>query len=164
MGIGINLWNFVSQVITFLILLWVLAKFVFPALVKTMDTRERVIREGVENAEKSKQELNEAQKRVEALLDEARLDAQATLAKATQAAEHVRAEIEQDAQRRAREIITQAEQRTEQLVAQARAQLRQDVADLAIAAAEHVVGNSLDTTTSRRLVNEFVAQSRDVQC
>ena len=39
-----------------------------------------------------------------------------------------------------------------------------NVADLAIAAAEHVVGNSLDATTSRRLVNEFVAQSRDLQC
>ncbi|HLZ22705.1 MAG TPA: F0F1 ATP synthase subunit B [Ktedonobacterales bacterium] len=161
---GLNLWNFVSQVITFLVLLWILAKYVFPVLIKTMDKREQTIREGVVNAEKARQELNEAQKRVEALLDEARRDAQATLAKATQAAEHVRQDIEQDAQRRAREIITQAEQRTQQLVAQARAQLRQDVADLAIAAAEHVVGNSLDTTTSRRLVNEFVAQSRDVQC
>ena len=161
---GINLWNLVSQVVTFLILLWVLAKFVFPVLIKTMDDRERVITEGVENAAKARQELNEAQKRVEALLDEARRDAQATLAKATQAAEHVRAEIELDAQRRAREIIAQAEQRTQQLVVQARAQLRQDVADLAIAAAEHVVGNSLDATTSRRLVNEFVSQSRDLQC
>ncbi|MGH2514786.1 MAG: F0F1 ATP synthase subunit B [Ktedonobacterales bacterium] len=161
---GINLYNFISQVITFLILLWVLAKFVFPALIKTMDSRERLIKEGVENAEKSRQELQNAQKRVEALLEEARRDAQATLARATQAAEHVRVEIEQDAQRRSREIITQAEQRTQQLVAQARAQLRQEVADLVIAAAEHVVGNSLDATTSRRLVNEFVAQSRDLQC
>lgn len=161
---GINLWNLVSQIVVFLILLWLLARFVFPALIKTMDDRERLITEGVENAAKAQQDLKDAQKRVEALLDEARRDAQATLAKATQAAEHVRAEIEQDAQRRSREIIAQAEQRTQQLVAQARAQLRQDVADLAIAAAEHVVGNSLDATTSRRLVNEFVAQSRDLQC
>lgn len=161
---GINLWNFVSQVVTFLILLWVLAKYVFPVLVKTMDDRERTIREGVENANKARQDLEDAHKRVEAVLDEARREAQVTLAKATQAAEHVRQEIEQDAQRRSREIITQAEQRTEQLVAQARAQLRQEVADLAIQAAEHVVGGSLDQTASRRLVSEFVAQSRDLQC
>jgi F-type H+-transporting ATPase subunit b len=161
---GINLWNFISQVFTFLILLGVLWKFVFPALIKTMDSRERTIREGVENAAKAEQELRDAHKRVEALFEEARRDAQATLAKATQAADHIRAEIEQDAQQRAREIIAQAEQRTQQLVAQARAQLRQEVADLVITAAEHVVGNSLDPVTSRRLVNEFVAQSRDVQC
>ncbi len=161
---GINIWNFVSQLITFLVLLWVLQKWAFPALMKTMATRERVIREGVENAEKAKTELAAAEKRVEALLDQARLDAQATLAKATQAADHVRQEIEQDAQARARQILDQAERRIQQEVAQARAQLRQEVADLAIQAAEHVVGSSLDAQTSRKLVSEFVAQSRDYQC
>jgi F-type H+-transporting ATPase subunit b len=164
MGIGLNIFNFISQLITFLILLWVLQKWAFPALMKTMATRERVIREGVENAEKAKSELAAAEKRVEALLDQARLDAQATLAKATQAADHVRQEIEQDAQVRARQILDQAERRIQQEVAQARAQLRQEVADLAIQAAEHVVGSSLDAQTSRKLVNEFVAQSRDYQC
>lgn len=163
-GIGLNIFNFISQLITFLILLWVLQKWAFPALMKTMATRERVIREGVENAEKAKSELAAAEKRVEALLDQARLDAQATLAKATQAADHVRQEIEQDAQVRARQILDQAERRIQQEVAQARAQLRQEVADLAIQAAEHVVGSSLDAQTSRKLVNEFVAQSRDYQC
>jgi F-type H+-transporting ATPase subunit b len=164
---GINLWNFVSQLFTFLVLVLVLAKWAFPALMKTLDSRERVISEGVANSEKARRELAEAQKRVESLLDQARRDAQASLAKATQAAEQVRVEIERDAQTRARDIITQAEKRIQQEIAQARAQLRQEVADLAIQAAEHVTGSSLDTTTNRRLVSEFVAQSRDmrdVQC
>jgi F-type H+-transporting ATPase subunit b len=164
---GLNLWNFVSQVVTFLILLWVLQKWAFPALMKTMATREREISQGVENADRARRELAEAQTRVEGILDQARRDAQASIAKATQAAEQVRAEIERDAQARAHEIIVQAERRIQQEIAQARSQLRQEVADLAIRAAEHVTGSSLDSTTNRRLVNEFVAQSadmRDVQC
>jgi F-type H+-transporting ATPase subunit b len=76
----------------------------------------------------------------------------------------VRLEIEQEAQGRARDIISQADKRIQQEIAQARTQLRQEVADLALQAAEHVIGNSLDTTTSRRLVSEFVANSRDIQC
>lgn len=161
---GINIWNFASQVVTFLVLLFILGKWVFPAIMKTLDRRAAVIQEGVENAQKAQRELADAQKRVEALIEQARKDAQATIAKATQAAEHVRVEIEQEAQGRAREIISQAEKRIQQEIAQARTQLRQEVADLALQAAEHVIGNSLDTTTSRRLVSEFVANSRDIQC
>lgn len=163
-GIGVNITALVSQIVVFLILLIGLGKWVYPAMLKTLDKRALTIREGVENAERAKQELDNAQKRVEALIEQARRDAQATLAKATQAAEHVRQEIEQDAQVRAREILAQAEKRTEQQIAQAKAELSQQVADLAIMAAERVIGNSLDSQTNRRLVQDFVAQSRDLQC
>jgi F-type H+-transporting ATPase subunit b len=161
---GINLWNFLSQAFVFAVLLIVLARYAFPLLLKTLDEREHTIREGVENADKAKRDLAEAQKRVEALLDQARRDAQDAIAKATQVAEHVRRDIELDAQARARDIISQAERRVQQEVAQARSQLRQEVADLAIQAAEHVVGTSMDQATSRKLVSEFVTQSRDIQC
>jgi len=162
--VGLNVWAFLSQVVTFLILLWILRRWAFPALLKTLDARERTIREGVENAEAARRQLADAEKRVQDLLDQARRDAQDTLAKAQQAADHIRQEIESDAHRRAGEIIEQAEKRIDQQVAQARAQLRQEVADLAIQAAEHVVGGTLDPAASRRLVSEFVAQSRDLQC
>ncbi len=162
--LGINLWNFVAQVVTFLIVLGVLAKFVFPIFTKTLDNRARVIQEGVENTERSRRELAEAQRRIEGILEEARQQSQQTLSQATQAAERLRTEIEQEAQQRGREIVAQAEKRIQQEIAQARAELRTQVADLAIAAAERVIGSSLDTATNRRLVNEFVTQSRDLQC
>src|SRR5262249_6914578 len=145
------------------IVLVVLARYAFPALLKTMDQRATIIREGVDNAERSRRELAEAEKRVEALLDQARRDSQVLIGKATQAAEQVRADIEAQAQERSRQILEQAERQIQAQVTQARAQLRQEVADLAIQAAERVVGTSLDSTANRRLVNEFVAQSRNNQ-
>src|SRR5258706_10486621 len=51
--LGINVYNFVAQVIVFLIVLIVLARWVFPLLTKTLDQRAAVIREGVENAQKA---------------------------------------------------------------------------------------------------------------
>ena len=162
--LGINIGNLVAQIITFLVLLFVLSKYLFPVLLKTLDTRARVIQEGVENTERSRRELAEAEKRIEAMLEEGRREAQRTLAQATQAAEHVRSEIEDQAQARAREILVQAEKRIQQEIAQARSELGKQVADLAILAAERVIGNSLDDSTNRRLVNEFVAQSRELQC
>jgi F-type H+-transporting ATPase subunit b len=161
--LGINLYAFAAQVIVFGIVLIVLARWVFPVFTKTLDQRSRLIQEGVENTERSRRELAEAQRRIEALLEEARQQAQQTLAQAMTAGEHLRTEIEQEAQARAKEILAQAEKRIQQEVAQARAELRQQVADLAILAAERVIGHSLDSADNRRLVNEFVAQSRDLQ-
>ena len=162
-ALGINVFALLAQLITFGILFFVLWRFAFPVLMKTLDQREMTIREGVSNAEKARLAVTEAEKRVEAMLDQARREAQENIAKATQAAEHVRAEIEQNAQARSREIQAQAEKRIEQMIAQARAQLRQEIADLSINAAEHVVGKSLDQTTSRQLVGEFVASAANTR-
>jgi F-type H+-transporting ATPase subunit b len=163
-GLGINLWFLASQIVSFLILWYVLAKWVYPAIMKTLDKRALVIREGVENASKARQELSEAETRVAQMLEEARKEAARTLAQATQAAEHVRDEIEQEARNRANEIVQQAQVRIQQEVSQARSELRKQVADLAILAAGQVIHTSLDDAGHRRLVEEFVAQAKEMQC
>ncbi|HEX9035800.1 MAG TPA: F0F1 ATP synthase subunit B [Ktedonobacterales bacterium] len=163
-ALGINLGSLIAQLVAFAILYFVLARFVFPILTKTLDERKATIQEGVNNAEKAKQDLANAEKRIEGMLNEARLESQKVIATATTAAERLKADIETQAQQRAREIEQQAGARIEQQVSKAKAELRQQVADLAIAAAEKVIGGSMDTTTNRRLVDEFVAQSRDSQC
>ena len=160
-GLGVNTVLFLSQLISFLILFFVLQRFAWPVLVRTLDKRALTIQEGVENAAKARQELADAEKRIAGMMEEARQEAQHTLEQAIKAGEHVRAEIEQDARGRARQIIDQAQERIQQEVAQARTELRQQVADLAIMAAEQVIGSSLDSATNRRLVEEFVTQSRE---
>jgi F-type H+-transporting ATPase subunit b len=150
--------------VAFIILLLVLQRFAYPVLIKTLDERQAKIREGVENAERASQALKDAEKRVEALMNDARLESQKVIGMATQAAERLKADIEQQAQQRGREIEQQAAKRIEQQIAQAKAELRTHVADLSIAAAERVIGQSLDSATNRRLVDEFVSQSRDSLC
>jgi F-type H+-transporting ATPase subunit b len=160
-GLGINTVLFISQLISFLILFFVLRQLVWPILLRTLDKRALTIREGVENAEKARVELAEAEKRITAMMDEARQEAQRTIERAVKAGEHVRTEIEQEARERGRQIMEQAQARIQQEIAQARTELRQQVADLAIMAAERVIGKTLDPATNRRLVEEFIAQSRN---
>jgi F-type H+-transporting ATPase subunit b len=163
-ALGINIYALIAQLVAFIILLLVLQRFAFPVLTKTLDERQARIREGVENAERASQALKDAEKRVEALMNEARLESQKVIATATHAAERLKADIEQQAQQRGREIEQQASKRIEQQINQAKAELRAHVADLSIAAAERVIGQSLDSATNRRLVDEFVSQSRDSLC
>lgn len=163
-GLGINLGALLAQTGVFAILLIVLWIFVFPVLTKTLDERKLRIQEGIDNAEKAKQDLASATARIEAMFADARQESQKVIATATTAAERLKADIEAQAQQRGREIEKQAVARIEQQISKAKAELRQQVADLAIAAAEKVIGGSMDNTTNRRLVDEFVAQSRDSQC
>lgn len=160
-GLGFNTVMFISQLLSFLVLFFVLSKFVWPIMLRTLDKRALTIREGVENAEKARVELAEAEKRIAAMMEEARQEAQRTMEQAVKAGEHMRTEIEQEARARGRQIIEQAQARIQQEIAQARTELRQQVADLAILAAEQVIGSSLDSATNRRLVDEFVARSRN---
>jgi F-type H+-transporting ATPase subunit b len=162
--LGINLYSLIAQAVVFTIVLIVLARFAFPVLTKTLASREKVIREGIENTEHSRKELAETQSRIESMLEDARQQAQRSLAQANQAGEQLRTQIEQQAQERARDILAQAEKNTQQAIAQAKTELRGEVADLAILAAERVVGKSMDTATNRQLVQEFVAQSKELQC
>ncbi len=163
-ALGINIYALVAQLVAFLILLAVLQRFAFPVLTKTLDERQSRIREGMENAERASKRLEEAEREFAKRLEEARTESQRVIASATQAAERLKADIEHQAQQRGREIEQQAIKRIEQQIAQAKAELRAHVADLSIAAAERVIGQSLDTATNRRLVDEFVSQSRDSLC
>jgi F-type H+-transporting ATPase subunit b len=161
-GLGINAWFLGSQIVSFLILYYILRRWVFPAIMNTLDQRAQRIREGIENADKAEKKLAEAEIRVNQMLDDARKEAAQTIAQATTAAQHVRDEIVQAAQQRRDEIVQQAQVRIQQEEAQARAELRRQVADISIRAAGRVIGASLDDARHRRLVEDFVSSSKDL--
>ena len=180
--LGISLWNFLAQIVVFLVVVAILAKWALPLVTKFMDERANVIQRGLEDAEAAKRQLNEAEKRVAEMVEQARLDGQQALARATQAGDHLRADIELQARQRADDILAQAQKNIEQQIAQAKSEPSRQVSDLAILAAEQVVGHSMNTDDNRKLVQDFVAhasqpsqngqnpqnpqssQTRDIQC
>lgn len=164
---GISLWNFLAQIVVFLVVVFVLWKWALPVVTKFLDERSGQIQKGLEDAETARRQLAEAERRVADMLEQARQEGQQALARATQAGEHLRADIEQQARQRADEILAQTQKTIEQQVAQAKSELSRQVADLAIMAAERVIGHSMNSEDNRKLVNEFVSQasqSRDLQC
>ena len=60
-ALGINGLAFISQLISFIIVLVLLGKFVIPRILQTLDKRQAVIREGIENAEKARQDWQRPQ-------------------------------------------------------------------------------------------------------
>ena len=156
---GINPWAFLSQLVSFGIVFFILWKWGFPAVVRTLEKRQAVIREGIENAEKARHDLAEATARAEQVLQEARVQAQETIAQATRAAEREANRIQEEAHARAAQIEQQQVVRIQQEAARARAELSRLVVNLSISAASKVISKSVDSSDNRRLVEEFVHAS-----
>src|SRR5260370_30384735 len=100
-GFGINLWAFISQLVSFAIVFLILWRWGFPVILRTLDRRQAVIREGVENAERARRDLTEATARAEQFLQEARFQAQETIEPATRLAEQDAIRIQENAPARA---------------------------------------------------------------
>ena len=156
---GINGLAFLSQLVSFGIVFYILWRWGFPAIVKTLEKRQAVIREGVENAEKARSDLADATTRAEQVMQEARVLAQETIALATKAAEREANRIQEDAHARAAQIEQQQVARIQQEAARARAELSRLVVNLSISAAGKVISKSVDSSDNRRLVEEFVHAS-----
>lgn len=159
-GFGINTWAFLSQLFSFGVIFFVLWKWGFPVIIKTLNQRQAVIQEGIENAERAKRDLAEATARAEQVLLEARRQSQETIANAAKAAEAEAIRIQEDARARAEEIGKREVARIQQEAARAQAELNRLVVNLSINAASKVISKSVDSKDNRRLVEEFVSSSQ----
>jgi F-type H+-transporting ATPase subunit b len=160
-GLGINALAFLSQLISFGAVFFLLWRWGFPAIIKILDERQAVIREGVENAQRAKRELADATNRAEQVLAEARRDAQQTIERASKVAQDEARRIEEEARERAEQISQQQIARIQQEAARARNELSRLVVNLSIDAASQVIRRSVDNNDNRRLVEEFVSSSNN---
>jgi F-type H+-transporting ATPase subunit b len=159
-GLGINTWNFLSQLISFAIIFLILWRWGLPAMLRMLERRQAVIREGVESAEQARRDLAEATVRAEQVIAEARRQGQEVIALATRAAEREADRIQAEAEARASQFEKQQIERIRQEAARARAEISRLVVNLSINAASKVIGKSIDSNDNRRLVEEFVSASQ----
>jgi F-type H+-transporting ATPase subunit b len=154
---GVDLFKLAFQIINFLLILYLLNRFLFKRVLALLDERQERISKGLEDAEAAARDRELARAEREAALDEARKEAQTMIARATKIAEDSRAEIVAAARAEAEQVAARA---TEEITAEkqrAIAELRSQVADLALEAAAKLVGSEMNGATQRRLVEDFLA-------
>ncbi|ALF86568.1 MULTISPECIES: F0F1 ATP synthase subunit B [Ralstonia solanacearum species complex] len=148
----------VAQMVVFFILWWVVAKFIWPPLVKALDERAKKIADGLAAADKGKAELELANKRVEQALTEARNEGAQRIADAEKRAQMSADEIKQNAQAEAARIIAQAKAEAEQQTVRARESLRDQVATLAVKGAEQILKREVNAQVHTDLLNQLKAE------
>lgn len=158
-GLTINLFWVAVSAINFLILLAIVWTFAFKPLAKTLDDRKAAIEQGLKDAEQARRDRESAEAERVATLAEARREANDILARAQKVAQEsrdadiaaTRDELERMRVRAAAEIDAEK--------TRAIADLRAEVADLALAAAGRLVGETMSDDRQRRLVQEFLASA-----
>jgi F-type H+-transporting ATPase subunit b len=154
---GLDPIKIIWHLVNFAILLFVLAKFVFPRVVTMLDERERRIRESMARAEETERARADLEMERMRILDEARREAAAINERVRQTVGQYEEQLRRDAEAAATQIRARAEADAEATRLQAVSEVRQQVADLAIQAAERVIRESMDGARQRTLVEQFLA-------
>ena len=143
--------------IAFAIVAFVLMKFAFPMIRKTMADREEKIRGDLERAEQAREEAEAERTRYNAQLGDARGEANRIVEEARQAAERVRQELVAKAESDAAEIRNRANDDIRLARERAMSDLQHQVTDLSIELAEKIVEHNLDPDTQRALVDSYIS-------
>ena len=143
--------------VVLLLILLVVGRYALPRLYAVLDERARRIQEGLDLADKAKQDQADAEKRATRLVDEARREAARIRDNAQGEAKEIIAKARTDAQAEAAGIIEGAQRQILAEKQAAQISLRTDVGMLASTLAERIVGEQLsDTAVSERVIDRFL--------
>jgi F-type H+-transporting ATPase subunit b len=150
--------SFVAEVIAFVVMVAILARWVYPRVMAAAEGRQRQIGEQLRAAERARQEAEERLHAAEAEVQEARRRAAEIVDGASRTGDQLRAELRSRAEEEARRVVENARREIEAERKKALDSVRTEVADLVVAATEKVVGEALDDQRHRRLIEQAIGQ------
>jgi len=140
---NINL-TLLMQAAAFAAFIWFTARFIWPPLMRAVDTRQKQIADGLAAGEQGRRELASAEKRVADMLADAKSKAAEIVATGekfrSETVEAAKAEAKAEADR----ILAAGRAEIDQEVARAKEQLRNQIADLAVAGAAKILQREVD--------------------
>ncbi len=154
-ALGINLGFLIVQILNFLIMFLILRKWAFIPIVNLLEKRRETIAQGVEDARIAAEARENAEKEAETVLAEARSkaaeEARAITERAEEQAREISAAADAEAGQARAEALAEAELERNRILGEVRGQ----VAALAMAAAQKLVGDALDEQRQRALIDQF---------
>ncbi len=148
----------IVELLTFVIMLAVLARYVYPAVVRIAEARQRAIAEQLREAEKARADAEARLQEAQAKLEEARKTAQGVIDGASKSGEQLRQEMRERAEQESRRIVESARKEIEVERDQAVRSVRNEVAGLVVAATEKVIGETLDDRKHRQLIERAIEE------
>ncbi|MGH3423309.1 MAG: F0F1 ATP synthase subunit B [Nocardioidaceae bacterium] len=149
--------TFIAEVIAFVIILLVLAKWVVPPINKAMVDRQERIRKQFDELEQAKADAESAEQEYKSQFSEARHEAARIREEAREQGAQIIAEMRQQAQAEAERITSNAHAQIDVERTQAYQQLRAEVGGVAATLAGRIIGESLDDDErQRRTVERFL--------
>ena len=154
---NINL-TLIMQAAAFAAFIWFTAKFVWPPLMRAVETRQKQIADGLAAADEGRKSLANAEKRISDLVGEARTKASEIVAQGEKFRHETVEQAKAEAKAEADRIVAAAKAEIAQEVARAKEDLRHQVSSLAIAGAEKILKREVDAKAHADLLAEIQRQ------
>jgi len=146
------------NVVAFIVLFIVMAKFAFPPITKMLDERANKIRESLERAEDTRVEAERLLDEYKVQMAEARAEATKVIEQGRKVAESMKTEILAKAKEEAEAEKVKAIEAIKAEKASAMAEIKGEVADLSVAVAGKILGTSLTKADHEALIDKYLAE------
>jgi F-type H+-transporting ATPase subunit b len=149
---------FIWTILTFLVLLGLLAKFAWTPLLQALESRQASIKKSLDDAAQAKVELERLHEKSAQIIREARIEAESIVGKSRADAERVRAEMKDKARAEADVIVKNAERQIQLETTRALQQIRTEAVDLSVMIASKIIQRNLSKEDNERLIDEALKQ------
>ena len=155
-GIGLIFWS----TLFFLILLFVLGKFAWPAILTAVKARNDSIRQALDAAEKAKKEMAKLQADNEKILEEAKAERDGMIREAKQIKDRLIAEAKEKATEEAKKLVKGARESIQNEKAAAISEIKEQMASLSVNIAEKILRAKLkDAKAQKELVSKLIREA-----
>jgi F-type H+-transporting ATPase subunit b len=149
---------FVWTILTFLILVALLARFAWRPLLQALERRQATIAQALDDAQRARQELERLHRESAQIMVQARAEAESMLARSRSDAEALREELKQKARTEAAAIVKNAERQIQLETARAVQQIRHEAVDLSVAIASKILRRQVTREDNEALIQEALKQ------
>ena len=149
---------FIWTILTFLVLVGVLAKFAWTPMLQALDKRQQMAAKTLEDARLAADELARRQAETGRLLADARQQAEAIISRTMADAERLRVELREKAAADAAGLLRNAERQIASDTSRALDAIRKEAIDLSIAIAEKLLRRNVSTDDHAALIAESIQQ------
>jgi F-type H+-transporting ATPase subunit b len=149
---------FIWTIVTFLVLLTLLAKFAWGPLLAALENRHALIKKSLDDAQQAKLELERLHQESAQIIKAARVEAESIVNKSRSDGERLREELKQKARSDAEGIVRNAERQIQLETARAVQQIRREAVDLSVMIASKIIGRNLSKADNESLIEEALKQ------
>jgi F-type H+-transporting ATPase subunit b len=151
---GLYIWT----IVTFLVLLGLLARFAWRPLLDALEQRQQVIRKSLDDARQARQELEQVKTEAARLLSEARVEAGEIVSRTRSEAARFAEELKVKARSDAEALVKRAEREIEMQTARAMENIRRETVELSVAIASKILRRDISKEDNERLLNDTLKE------
>jgi len=155
--LGIDWKLLIAQILNFLVLLFVLWRFVYKPLVKLLEDRSKKIEKGIKDAEAAKQTLKLGQKKQEEIIRTAKKEAQKIIEKAVLEGKKIKEELEKEASLKAQEIIDASKIQIQKEKEAAINEVKKEIGGIVALAVEKIIDEKMTEQKDKQLIRKFLS-------